>query len=125
MGQATTQWDGQILAIDMDWIDMGLRTLELPLTLFNRAPPMIVPVLVEEVLQYFANNQKASTMPVVPAVQATFGTEKHFVLLSTFLSHFLPSYFLLERRSPKAILQVIVPVNMEQDFLPECKPLVY
>jgi hypothetical protein len=36
--------------------------------------------------------------------------------------YFLASYFLAERRSPKTILQLIVPVIMKQNLLLECKP---
>ena len=51
-----TQWDERNFATDMDWTDMGVRTVELPPNLFNQATPTIVPVEVEEVLQYFDNN---------------------------------------------------------------------
>ena len=67
MGQPTTQWDGQNFATDMDWTDMGVRTVELPPNLFNQAPQTVVPVNVEEVLQYFDNNPQADYMPALPA----------------------------------------------------------
>ena len=124
MGQPTTQWDGQNFATDMDWTDMGIRTVEQPPTMFNRAPPVIVPVLVEEVLQYFVDNPQADFMPVLQAGQAHPGTETVFVRMSTFVPHFLAPLFLAERRSPKAMLQLIVPVLVQQDLLLECKPLV-
>ena len=124
MGQPTTQWDGRNFATDMDWTDMGIRTVEQPPTMFNRAPPVIVPVLVEEVLQYFVDNPQADFMPVLPVGQAHPGTETVFVRMSTFVPHFLAPLFLAERRSPKAMLQLIVPVLVQQDLLLECKPLV-
>jgi hypothetical protein len=70
MGQPKTQWDDRNFATDMDWTEMGVRTVELPPSLFNRATPTLVPVLVEEVLQYFANNPQAESMPMLPAAQA-------------------------------------------------------
>jgi hypothetical protein len=30
MGQPTIYWDGQNFAMNMDWIDMGIRTMEEP-----------------------------------------------------------------------------------------------
>ena len=83
-----------------------------------------MPVLVEEVLQYFANNLQAESMPMLPAAQAPPGTETVFVRLCTFVPHFLAPLFLAERRSAKAMLQLIVPVLVQQDLLLECKPLV-
>ena len=77
-----------------------------------------MPVLVE-VLQYSADNPQADTMPVLLAGQAQPGTETFFVRLSTFVPHFLASYFLAERRLPKAMLQLIIPVMMHQDILLE------
>ena len=56
MGQPKTQWDDHNFAMDMDWTEMGVRTVELPPSLFSQATPTLVPVFVEEVLQYFANN---------------------------------------------------------------------
>jgi hypothetical protein len=110
MGQPTIQWDGQHFATDMDWTDMGIRTVEQPPTMFNRAPPVIMPVLVEEVLQYFVDNPQADFMPVLPVGKAHPGTETVFVRMSTFVPHFLAPHFLVERRSAKAMLQLIVPV---------------
>ena len=75
---------------------MGIRTVELPPTMFNWAPPVIVPVLVEEVLQYFVDNPQADFMPVFPAGQAHPGTETVFVRMSTFVPHFLAPLFLAE-----------------------------
>ena len=124
MGQPTTQWDGQNFATDMDWTDMGIRTVEQPPTLFNRAPPVIVLVLVEEVLEYFVDNPQADFMPVLPAGQAHPGTETVFVRLCTFVPHFLALLFLAERRLPKDMLKQIVPVLVQQDLLLECKHLV-
>jgi hypothetical protein len=124
MGQPKTQWDGQNLAMDMDWTDMGIRTVEQPPKMFNWPPPTIMPVLAEEVLQYFAYNPHADNMPVLPAEQAHPGTETVFVRLCTFVNHFLAPLFLAERRSPKAMLQLIVPVLVQQDLLLECKPLI-
>ena len=124
MGQPTTLWDGQNFATDMDWTDMGIRTVEQPPTMFNRAPPVIMLVLVEEVLQYFVDNPQAEFMPVLPAGQAHPGTETVFVSMSTFVPHFLAPLFLAERRPPKAMLQLILQVLMQQNLLLECKPLV-
>ena len=45
-------------------------------------------------------------------------------MLCTFVPHFLAPLFLGEQRSPKAMLQLIVPVLVQQDLLLECKPLV-
>ena len=73
----------------MDWTDMGIRTVEQPPTMFNRAPPVIVPVLVEEVLQYFVDNPQADFMPALLVGQAHPGTETVFVRMSTFVPHFL------------------------------------
>jgi hypothetical protein len=58
MGQPTTQWNGRNFATDMDWTDMGIRTVEQQPTMFNRAPPVIVPVMVEEVLQCFVDTSE-------------------------------------------------------------------
>ena len=96
MGQPKTQWDDRNFATDMDWTEMGVRTVELPPSLFNRATPTLVPVLVEEVLQYFANNPQADAMPMLPAAQATPGTETVFVRLCTFVPHFLAPLFLAD-----------------------------
>jgi hypothetical protein len=82
-------------------------------------------VLVEEVLKYFANNLQADSMPMLPAAQAPPRTETVFVRMSTFfVPHFLAPLFLAEQRSAKAMLQLIVPVHVQQDLLLECKPLV-
>ena len=51
MGQPATQWDGQNFSTDMDWTDIGIRTVEQPPNMINQATPTIVPVLAEEVLQ--------------------------------------------------------------------------
>jgi hypothetical protein len=50
MDQPKTQWDDCNFAMDMDWTEMGVRTVELLPSLFNRATPTLVPILVEEVL---------------------------------------------------------------------------
>ena len=124
MGQPTTQWDGQNFATDMDWTDMGVRTVELPPNLFNRATPTIVPVDVEETLQYIDNNPQSDYMPTLLAGQVHPGTETVFVRMSTFVPHFLAPLFLAERRSPKAMLQLGVPALVQQDLLLQCKLLV-
>jgi hypothetical protein len=125
MGQPTIQWDGQNFATDMDWTDMGIRTVQQTPNMFNQVPPTIVPVLAEEVLQYFVDkNPQADYMPVLPAEQAHPGTETVFVKMSTFVPHFLALLFLAVRQSPKAMLQLIVLVLVQQDLLLECKPLV-
>ena len=46
------------------------------------------------------------------------------VRLSTFVPHFLAHLFLAEHWLPKAMLQLIVPVLVQQSLLLECKPLV-
>ena len=98
--------------------------MELPPSLFNGATPILVPVLVEEVLQNLANNPQKDSMPMLPAAQAPPRTETVFVRLCTFVPHFLAPLFLAEGRSPKAVLQLLVPVLVQQDLLLECKPLV-
>ena len=70
MGQPTTQWDGGNFAMDMDWTDMGIRTVEPPpFPTCSAGPhlPTLVPVDVEEVLQYFDNNPQSNYMPAIPA----------------------------------------------------------
>ena len=124
IGQLTTQWDGQNFPTDMDWTDMGVRTVELPPNLFNRAPQTIVPVNVEEVLQYLDNNPQLDYMPALPAGQVHPGTETVLVRMSTFVPHFLVPLFLAECWSPKAMLQLVVPAPVQQDLLLKCKPLV-
>ena len=103
---------------------MGVRTVELPPSLFNRATPTLVPDLVEGVLQNLANNPQAESMPMLPAAQAPPGTETVFVRLCTFVPHFLAPLFLAEQWLAKAMLQLIVPVLVQQDLLLEYKPLV-
>ena len=78
MGQPKTQWDDCNFPMDMNWTEMRVRTVELPPSLFNQATPTLVPVQVEEVIQYFANNPQADSMPMLPAAQATPGTETVF-----------------------------------------------
>ena len=63
-------------------------------------------------------------MPMLLAAQATPRTETAFVRLCTFVPHFLAPLFLAERRSAKAMLQLLVSVLVQQDLLLECKPLV-
>ena len=67
MVQCMTQWDGQNFATDMDWTDMGVRTVALLPNLFNCATPILVLVEVEEGLQYFDNNPQSDYMPAPPA----------------------------------------------------------
>ena len=88
---------------------MGVRTVELPPNLFNRAPQTIVLVNVDEALQYFDNNPQSDYMPALTAGQVHPGTETVFVRMSTFVPHFLAPLFLAEHRSPKAMLQLVVP----------------
>jgi hypothetical protein len=124
MRHPTAQWDRQYFATDMDWTDMEIRTMELPPNMSNQAPPTIVPVLAEEVPQYFIDNPQSDYMPVLTAGQANPGAETVFVRLCIFVPHFLAPHFLAECRSPNAMLQQIVPVLVQQDLLLECKPLV-
>ena len=63
-------------------------------------------------------------MPTLLAGQVHPGTETVFVRMSTFVPHFLAPLFLAERRSPKAMLQLVVPALVQQDLLLQCKPLV-
>jgi hypothetical protein len=63
-------------------------------------------------------------MSMLPTAQANPGTETVFVRLCTFVPQFLAPLFLPEQRSAKAMLQLIVPVLVQQDLLLECKPLV-
>jgi hypothetical protein len=63
-------------------------------------------------------------MPFLLAGQAQPRTDIVSVRLSIFMSAFLGSYFLAERRSSKALLQLIVPVFVQQDLHLEHKPLV-
>ena len=65
--------------------------------MFNRASPTIVLVLVEEVLQYFANNPHADSMPVLPAAQAISRTKTVAVRLCTYLCATLTSSLLSSR----------------------------
>jgi hypothetical protein len=61
--------------MDMDWSNIGVRTMKLPANLFNQASPTIVLVFVEEIFQYFVDNQQPGTMPLLLAEQAHPGTE--------------------------------------------------
>ena len=63
-------------------------------------------------------------MPALPAGQVHPRTETAFVRMSTFVPHFLAPLFLAECQSPKAMLQLVVPVLAQQDLLLQCKPLV-
>jgi hypothetical protein len=76
-----------------------------------------MPVLVDKELQYFSDNQQAGTMPFLSAGHAHPGTEVVSVWLGTFVPCFLAAYILAERRSPKAMLHLIVPVLLQQDLL--------
>ena len=124
MGQSMTQWDEQNFATDMDWTDMGVRTVALLPNLFNCATPILVLVEVEEVLQYFDNNPQSDYMPAPPAGLVHPETETLFVRMGTFVPHILTPLFLAERWSPKAMLQLVVPALVQQDLLLKCKPLV-
>ena len=97
MGQPKTRWDDHNFATDMDWTDMGVRSVELLPSLFYWATPNLVPVLVEEVLQYFANNPHADSMPVLPAAQAISRTKTVTVRLCTYLCATLTSSLLSSR----------------------------
>ena len=124
MGQPTTQWDGQNFATDIDWKDMRVRTVELLPNLFNQATPTIVPVNVEEVLQYFVNNPQLDYMADLLTGQVHPGTETVLVRMSTFVPHFLAPLFQAEHHSPKAMLQLVAPALMQQDLLLQCNPLM-
>ena len=67
--------------------------MEQPPKMFNWAPPTIILVLAEEVLQYFVDNPQEDYMPVLLAGQAYPGTETVFVKLCTFVPHFLAPLF--------------------------------
>jgi hypothetical protein len=103
---------------------MRVRTVELLPSLFNWAASTLVHVLVEEVLQNFVNYPHAESMPILPAAQATPRTVIISIRLCIFVPDFLAPPFLAERRSPEAILQLIVPVLGHQDLLLEWTPLV-
>ena len=103
---------------------MGVRTVELPSSLFNQATPTLVPVLVEEVLQYFIDNPQVDSMPMLPTTQATPRTETVSVKLCTFVKHFLAALFLAECRLPKAMPKLTVSVLAWKDLLLEFKSLV-
>ena len=87
---------------------LKVRTVELPSSLFNQATPTLVPVLVEEVLQYFIDNPQVDSMPMLPTTQATPRTETVSVKLCTFVKHFLAALFLAECRLPKAMPKLTV-----------------
>ena len=122
MGESMIQWDRQNFAMDMNWTDMRIRSVKLPLNLLNRAPHTIVLVEVEDVLQYFDNNPQSDYMPALAAGQVHPGTETVFIRMSTFVPHFPARLFLVEHRSPKAMLQLAVPALVQQDLLLKCKP---
>jgi hypothetical protein len=61
---------------------------------------------------------------VLLAGQAHPGTEKVYVKFNTLVPDFLTLHFLVKLRLPKAILQLILLVLVEQDLLLEFKPLV-
>ena len=65
-----------------------------------------------------------TTLTALPAVQLHPGTETVLVRMSTFVPHFLALLLLAKQQSPKAMLQLAVPVLVYQDFLLKCKPLV-
>ena len=98
--------------------------MELPPNMSNQAPPTIMLVLAEEVLQYSVDYPQPDYMYVLLAGQAHPRAETVFVRMSTFVPLFLAPLILAECRSPKAILQLIVPVLVQLDLLLECKPLV-
>ena len=91
MGQLTTQGDGMELCYGhgLDRYggqDCGANILPKQL---NQATPILVPINVEEVLQYFDNNPQPDYMPALLAGQVHPGTETVFVRRSTFVPHFL------------------------------------
>ena len=80
------------------WYRYGLERLKklkivehLPPCILYRASPIIVPVQVEEALQFFVDSIKADTMPVLPSIHRPPGTDTIFVRMSTFVPHFLAS----------------------------------
>ena len=83
-----------------------------------------MPVLVEVVLLYIVNNPQADTMTILPAGKAYLGTETVLVWLSAIMPHILAPLFIEEHRLPKAKIQLIVLVLVQQDLLLEFKPLV-
>ena len=74
-------------------------------------PLIIVPVLVEEVLQYLIDNHQTDTLPVLTtSVQVQPETETVFDSLSTLVSHFLHSCSLVEQSSTMAMLSLVLTV---------------
>ena len=111
-GQAKTQWNDQNFDMDMevDWIDIWVRTVEQPVQ-SSPLPLIIVPVLVEEVLQYLIDNHQTDTLPVLTtSVQVQPETETVFDSLSTLVSHFLHSCSLVEQSSTMAMLSLVLTV---------------
>ena len=80
--------------MDMDWTDMGIRTMEEPHNMCNWAPQNIVLVLVDKVLQYFVDNQRKIICLCYWIGKPTLGL-RHFLLgfapCASFPSSLLPS----------------------------------
>ena len=95
MGQPATPWDNKILAMEMDWTLMGVKTVEVPNDIFARSPVIPVPLDAAEVLNYFATNPAADHLP--PYLAGQVGTEQVVLRWCTFVPHFLAPYFLSER----------------------------
>ena len=116
MGEPTTQWHGMELCYGhglgrYGGQDCGANIIP---NQFNRATPIFLPINVEEVLQYFDNNPQSDYMPTLLAGQVHPGTETLFVRRSNFVPHFLAPLFVMECRSPKAMLQLGLPVLVLQ-----------
>ena len=59
----------------MDWTDMGFKTVEEPPNKLNWALSTILPVLLQDILQYLVDNLLSDYMPVLLTGQAQPGTE--------------------------------------------------
>jgi hypothetical protein len=100
----SSQSDDQTFVTGMDQKDIELKIVEnLPPSILNRASPVIVPVQVEVVLQFFVDSIKADIMPVLSSIHTPPGTETVFVKMSTFVPHFLAS--------PSKLSDLILPIN--------------
>ena len=108
--------------MELDWILMGAKTVELPVDLFARGATIMVPTATAEVLNYFAANPGEHHM--APGIAGAAGMEAVTVQRSTFVPHWLAPYFLEGRRTARDFLQLLVPVIEAQGHSANCKPLL-
>ena len=106
---------------------MGVRTVELPPVMFFLATPFLMPAKVEKGTQALWQ-QPTVRLHASSTSRASASWDWDSVCqdeyLFTFVPHFLAPLFLAERRSPKAMLQLVVTALVQQDLLLQCKPLV-